>query len=339
MTPKRTSAAALPSRPKKPQPALKPTPAVTKAPQTPPNTRYNLGHYPWDDYQDDITVNSVEIAPSLGRKKLVGVEHYKDALSQAGSYKHITYDFEEYGNNGKALEDGSGGEEDEECEMLDGSGYEGKVEGIDYTLPPTPLSRDDYNKSIYLAQTRNPTVFLAIIRIAQRNLPFVDFTSAINHLPNLPLNVALPRLQPGVFVEDNTIEVQDSMEAKADDVNIAFLPHFYTDNRHALGYFTLGPDPNPDFPMRKWTKTCLFTPCTMRDLARFDMVEWVARRVVNRESDMGIGDMDAIGSRQGRWLEKNVVEDWKEWLSCWKVVWNVWEWRVGLCRGREEVRA
>jgi hypothetical protein len=101
---KRKPAADGLSKAKKPQAALKPTLEVTKVANVPLNSRYNLGHYPWDDHQDDIVVNSVEHADPRGQKPLVGVDHYKQSLSQVGHYKHITYDFEDYRTNGKRRE-------------------------------------------------------------------------------------------------------------------------------------------------------------------------------------------------------------------------------------------
>jgi hypothetical protein len=317
---KRKPAADSPSKAKKPQAALKPTLQVTKVAKVPTNSRYNLGAYPWDDYQDDIVVNSVEHADPRGQKPLVGIDHYKQSLSQVGHYKHITYDFEDYRTNGKKREDMPDIEEDD----LD-IDVEHDAHSL-YTTPPTPPeTQDDYDECIYHGRTRNPAVCLAIIRIAQRNLPFIDFSSSLNHLPNLPLDAPVPKLPTGVFAED----IPHERQATDIEMNLAFLPRFYHDNRHALGFFTTAPVSRPGHPTRSWTKTILFTPCSTADLKRFEMVEWLPG---NKRRD-GVKDMQAVGSRDGSWLKPDVEEDWPNWSVCWKVVWHVWERRMGLCQG------
>ncbi|KAH7074482.1 hypothetical protein BKA63DRAFT_470740 [Paraphoma chrysanthemicola] len=298
---------------------------VNKVAKAPSNTRYNHGHYPWDDYQDELVVNSVEHAHPRGQKVLVGVEHYNELLSKAGPYKHITCNFDHYKTNGRRLENVP--EPEEEVEL--GLGFERHPQ-VHYGVPPKPPKDfDDYDDWIYHAKTRSPAVCLAVVRIARHNLPFVDFTSSLNHLPNQPPDAPLPKLPLDGFIAD----IPHEGRATDLDASIAFLPCFYHDGRHALGFFVLSPDPRPDQPTRKWTRTCLFTPCTFSDLVRTNMVEWLPDSI--RRDD--VENILAVGSRDGKWLDPDLEEHKMNWMMCWRVASNIWEKRMKLCRGAQEV--
>jgi hypothetical protein len=310
--PKRKPGAALHPAPlPKPRSAiLRPTVQVLPRPALPIDHNFSLGRYPWDDYQDNAVVNSVETA-RVGQ--LNGVEHYRQLLSERTEHKHICSDFEEYRRYGKVREDVIVEEEEEEV-VASGLGPR-----FDYTKPPTPpTSLAAYQQPIYKARTRNPAVFLAIIRIAQVNLPFLDFKSAINHLPNLPHNATLPTLPPKQAFTDDVPHAPRSTDT---EMTIMFLPQFYQDGRHCIGYFNI--EPNLNSPTRQYTKTCLLTPCLTADIHKYHLVERQEK-------------MDALGSREGAWVSADVVEEYESWSLCWKVASSVWETRIGLCRGVEE---
>jgi hypothetical protein len=312
-TPKRRPVAALhPAPPKNARPAaLRPTVQVLPRPAIPINHNFNLGRYPWDDYQDRVVVNSVETKRA---GQLTGVQHYRQILSERTDYKHVCSDFEEYRRSGKGRENAVIEKEEE---------HEGVVGGldprVDYTKPPTPpASLAAYTQPIYKASTRNPAVFLAIIRIAQANLPFLDFESATNHLPNLPHNAALPTLPPKQAFIDDVPHVPKPSDV---ELTVMFLPHFYQDGRHCIGYYNI--EPNPNSPTRWYTKTCLLTPCSTADIHTYHLVE--------RQDEV-----DKIGGRKGGWVSVDVVEEYEAWSLCWKVASSVWETRMRLYRGAEE---
>lgn len=288
------------------------------------NQRFDKGHYPWDDYQDDIVVRSVEL-DDYGDDELTGVQHYRHILEGSKrEYEHVCFDFDEYRLNGKnaafffhteelEVED----EGEEEAMVANGSGY-----------AELPQQVDDYDNPIYTAKTTNPAVILAITRIAQRNLKFLDFTSALDHLPNLPPNRPLPKLQKDVFSDNHPHHHRN------DDVQvtIAFLPAFHQDGAHAIGYFTLPHSQkahtHPSFRLQ--TEGCLFTPCSTADLEDFSLVLWNRKKI--RGKARGI---QAVGSRNGAWVKKDdgSVET-NEWDVCKTVAGEVWGKRVGAFGGK-----
>jgi hypothetical protein len=295
---------------------LKPTGHTGAAPIeviSPAYNRYNQGLYPWDDHQDDIVVNSIEgdLDQYLNRS-LLGAEHYKTEISRRKDYKHPCAHFDEYRVIGQRAENPL--DTDDSNDDVDV-----KHELVEETSLPTP--NEQYDENIYKASTTNPAIFLAIARIAQKNMRFLNFTSALDHLPNLPPDAPLPRLIKGKFTADIPHTAKDTdME-----FTVTFLPKYYADTRHAIGFFTLERDLDPA-STRVWARTCLFTPCSTQDLDDYGLVEW------GLGGKRG-GKMSAVGSRGGKWLNSDVVEDWEEWRTCEMVVGNVWGKRVKKCRG------
>jgi hypothetical protein len=283
---------------------------------SPAAVRYNQGLYPWDDYQDDIVVNSIEgdLDQYLSRS-LLGAEHYKTEISRRKDHMHPCVHFDEYRVIGQRAENPLYSDDSEYDDV------QVKPEPrllIEDTHLPTPHRH--YDQAIYRASTTNPAVFLAIARIAQHNIPFLDFTSALDHLPNLAPSARLPKFTHGKFSADIPHKSKDT------DITlvIAFLPDYYQDARHALGFFTLERDPNPN-SSRVWARTCLCTPCTTQDLEDYGLVTWVGGKRGEK--------MEAVGSREGAWLDSDVVEDWEDWRTCKLVVGDVWGKRVRKCRG------
>ncbi|KAH9873044.1 hypothetical protein J1614_005441 [Plenodomus biglobosus] len=285
---------------------LAPTTRAPLNPSMPP------AKYPWDSHQNAL-VNSVELTGPQQRP--TGVAHYRQILEERRSYPKICIDFaKEY-----AHEDGRGAPSDA---MLDSDTSQCirsnlYVPSMNYTACPAPPSaRSDYSREIYHVTTFNTAVCLAIIRIAEKNLPFIDFISATKHLPNLAPSDPLPTLIVGTLAGD----VPFSHLPTDVTITIAFLPEFYSDRRHALGYYVLLPsivDPSKDR-----ITTAVFTPCTTADLEDWDMVLYQE----GKEGD-GIHHIDVVGVRGGRWLKPDIGEHWGHWRVVWWVL-ERWEKRV-----------
>jgi hypothetical protein len=267
--------------------------------------------YPWDSHQNDITVRSIEVDRTSLR---VGVDHYRQALAAQKDYQHICTDFDtDYRRNGTKKENIAtmNGPEDE-----DNRDWQPDLT-IDYTVAPSPpATRSEYKCTIFMCTTTNPAVFLSIVRVAQRNTPFIDFTSALSHLPNHPPVAPLPVLTPGTFPGD----ILHILTPTCITYNVVFLPNFYEDGRHALGYFRLPPDTTK-------VSTCLFTPCTTDDLEAYDLILYLE----GRRAD-GTNGETCVGERTGKWLHPEDEEEWEEWRTGYRVAKAVWENRLRLMR-------
>jgi hypothetical protein len=268
------------------------------------NHRYHSRRYPWDDHQDDIVVNSVEDASP---DALTGFEHYRHMMKKGG-YERICTDFNDYRCNGKPTEDLAEPEIEEEKDITDNE------DG--YTALPDHVK--DYTNPIYAAKTTNPAVFLAITRIAQRNLAFIDLNSALNHIPNLSPTQPYPKLNTGVFID----EVPHQQRSSDIDMTIAFLPRFYNDEAHAIGFYS-----SPSCS----SSTCLFTPCSTADLDASGMIDWTTLASKTKDGDHK-RNVQAVGSRRGRWMKADVVEDWEEWKRVQMMVGEGWSGRVRGCK-------
>ncbi|KAB2100190.1 hypothetical protein AG0111_0g11358 [Alternaria gaisen] len=332
--------------------------------------------YPWDSHQDDIVVNSTELN-TAGRK--LGIDHYRHQLTLRKTYEHITTDFAEdmeklvprdalpvpscssplFSNDETKKEN-----DDANMEHVEHKIWDGKAR-----LPKPKFNRLDYDWPIYRATTTNPAVLLAIIRIAEKNLPFINFDSAITHLPNRAVNASLPILpfnnapnrrwkgkEKAVFTDDLPCE-----KKKGDQLmTLLFLPEFYKDGKHAVGYYDIAP--GRDKSMRLEAENVvqlLFTPCDTEDLVRWGLVHWVydagsideartlddaankaleeAGKECSRSKgaeEVGIekgGEepdaelMEYVGARGGKWLDFGTVEDYDEWAEGFRIVRRIWE--------------
>ncbi|KAF2819202.1 hypothetical protein CC86DRAFT_432263 [Ophiobolus disseminans] len=310
MHPKRTpTAPTLPRVRRGETSTLKVTRRPARAPPPPrTNLNYKRAIYPWDDHQDDIIVNSIETAPVDG--KPTGAEHYLQQLSRrTDEYRHVCSHPDEYRKLPKQdmFDDNVDVEFGNELEVST---------GINYTRLPDPPTRSGlYTSRIYTATITNPAIFLAIVRVAQINIPMLDFVSGLNRLPNLPLDKAHPVLEKGVFPEDIPYK-----KSRWDvSMTFAFFPSFYADGRHALGYYHLHASTAHSPPM---LTTCLFTPCSLADLKYFSLVEWLPGDVEEH--------MACVGGRDGAWLDKSVVEEWEGWKLAVKVVGSRAGWQGRL---------
>ncbi|RYN53739.1 hypothetical protein AA0118_g9501 [Alternaria tenuissima] len=332
--------------------------------------------YPWDSHQDDIVVNSTELN-TAGRK--LGIDHYRHQLTLRKTYEHITTDFAEdmeklvprdalpvpCSPSPLSPDDETKKENDDgDMEHVEHKTWDGKAR-----LPKPKFNRLDYDWPIYRARTTNPAVFLAIIRIAEKNLPFINFDSAITHLPNRAVNASLPILpfnnapnrrwkgkEKAVFTDDLPYE------KKKDDqlMTILFLPEFYKDGRHAVGYYDIAPGRDKSLKLEAENVVqLLFTPCDTEDLVRWGLVHWIydagsideartlddaakkALEEAGKECSRSKGTeeveiedqseepdaelMEFVGARDGKWLNFGTVEDYDEWAEGFRVVRRIWE--------------
>ncbi|KAI4684194.1 hypothetical protein J4E81_009073 [Alternaria sp. BMP 2799] len=296
----------------------------TKQPAKPKKEK----RYPFDSHQDDIVVNTTELDTAPGYRR--GLVDYRHKLTLKKTYAHITTDYAEdmkmtipkdaitpLGSSplidGDESDDDDG--DDDENTSANANNPKSKRDErtyvpevsdtiIDYTKLPKPrCNRPNYVEYIYRATTTNPAVFLAILRVAERNLPFINFDSAITHLPNLPANARLPGIPA---LEALSSESSDALEASAPSkssnhpqkkkvsqpafiedtphekketdipMTILFLPNLYEDGRHALGYYALAPEADPDTKQLNPEDVVqiLFTPCGISDLVEARLLEW-----------------------------------------------------------------
>ena len=263
-----------------------------------PSDRYELDRYPWDDYQDSIVVNSVEDdygSPDEFADELTGVEHYLQELDRR-PYTRICTDFDEYRQHGASSPN----------RAHDYVYHEMPVDDDTYTSLPALLPT--YSNPIYTATTSNPAIFLAITLIARHSLSFLDLTSALTHIPNLPLAAASVSL---------TDIARTPYAPRATDVllTLVFAPKFYPDETHAIGFYGA-------------SGICLFTPCSTAQLEEFGMIDWARKTGDGKRSHVR-----AVGCRGGRWLKMEVVEDWEDWKGCVRRVGKTWRKRVAEFMG------
>ena len=291
--------------------------------------------YPWDSHQDDVVVNSVETPNKTGR--LTGVEHYLQQLSLKKDYKDICTDFDEYRRNGLRETD-AWDPSDEQPDEVEQERCKHRTDYSSTRIPRPPPVYTDYEHQIYTCTTTNPAICLAIARIAQHNLPSINFQSAINHLPNLPPMGRLPKLQLGVLAEDIS---HDQGEDNEDVVTVLFLPRFHHDGRHALGYYTADP-PTSNSAQDSWracmkdVRQMLFTPCKLEDLEAYGLIRYAAVSRAQDGIEAGDASVQSIGARGGRWLQYDSVEDWDERRAAFHIVEALWDKRMGVTTGLEE---
>jgi hypothetical protein len=85
------------------------------------------------------------------------------------------------------------------------------------------------------------------------------------------------------------------------------------------------------------------TPCSEEDLRRYGLVEYIEPEDVNGDfgpvgprGPEGVDMMNSVGVDAGRWLEKDVVEDWEEWRGTFRTCAVHWDRRMALMRGQHE---
>jgi hypothetical protein len=121
---------------------------------------------------------------------------------------------------------------------------------------------------------------LAIIRVAEKNLHFINFDSALNNLPNLRPSDDYPLWRDDInFIERDIEHHRRSTHAI---IRVVFVPDYYVDGRHAIGLYT-----------REQTSKRLATMLLTDDTAVADRSAWE-----------GV----FVDVRVGEWLHGEVVE-------------------------------
>ena len=200
--------------------------------------------------------------------------------------------------------------------------------------PTPPQSQTHYDHPIYTGTTHNPAVFLAILRIASANLPYLNLLSALNHIPNIHPTDPLPVLHPappGFTAPQPFLDSTFPWEKKEGDeeVSVAFLPNFYDGGeRHAIAFWT--PKGDEMHLGQKMLGTAFVTPCYEWQLVAWGLVEY-------EEDEVGEGVLlKRVGCAAGRWVERDTVEEYEEWKEAFCVAGKAWEERVKLAKGALE---
>ncbi|EDU40635.1 hypothetical protein PtrSN002B_007594 [Pyrenophora tritici-repentis] len=315
-------------------------------PEVPGQILYDDESQDDEEPEDNIIVNSVELGPSM---RSIGVAHYLEQIAKFSPDDFTPLSPSDYSLSDFSLRESSSPSctpwSDEDEDEATGSGInppQGRwgPQGINYNnfdMPMPPSSVAKYEREIYKTSTFNPAICLAIIRIAEKNMPAINFSSAVNHLPNLRPRDPLPKLNGGI------VNAQYKERRGDIEMNVIFLPHFYYDGRHALGYYALSPEPDnwawAPHQADLFVKHELFTPCTSWDLEQYDLVDYVEGLDTTFSTDgegLDAEYIESVGVRGGMWLAWNVVEDYEYWVAEWRIVKGVWERDLAMTRGVEE---
>ncbi|KAF1933539.1 uncharacterized protein M421DRAFT_51836 [Didymella exigua CBS 183.55] len=232
---------------------------------------------------------------------------------------------------------------DYDADLTDSDAHFGTdTEAPTFTGPPKPpLDMAAYTQPVYAGTTHNPTVFLAILHIAQRNLPGMDFVSALNHIPNIRPADQLPVLIPTASGNLAPAPFLDSRPPYKrpgdDDINVAFLPYFYGE-RHGIAYWQY----IKDFKRGIALGSACVTPCSEDDLRHYGLVDYIAAEDLagfikqDGGSVRGVDMMRVVGIEDGNWMQRDVVEDWTDWRATFRTCAVHWESRMRLMRGEHE---
>ncbi|KAF2680671.1 hypothetical protein K458DRAFT_311195 [Lentithecium fluviatile CBS 122367] len=264
-----------------------------------------FGIQPIDSLQD-VVLESVETSADPA---LAGVSQYSNLLAEKKfEYHVIGVSFDQYRMAGR-----------DPRTIRNLNGYADRkptfgppVDGIDFSKPPRSVRRGKYDKPIYKGETYKPIIPLAIIGVAEKNLPFVDFNSALNHLPNLGPEEKYPLWRDDIdFIDEDMTYTRKAADNK---ICIVFLPDYYIDGRHCVGFYTR------KLPSER-LGTILFTPCTAADLKAAKL--WM--KFNGREEHFWQDVLVGVGD--GTWYHNHVVEQY----DFWKTVLDVEEdWKLRL---------
>lgn len=263
------------------------------------------GILPRDSFQD-IAIPSVE----EGRLGLSGCRAYRHFLAEQPEYPNIQVTFKS--RKRRKRHAGSSRSFDSHRDRAPKAAP--RQPHYDYTRPPEAISRSDYEFPIYAGTTYNPTIPLAITRLAEQNLPCFDFVSAREHLPNMGATTEYPVEADRIDFLD--LDVEHERQASDSRIHVLFLPEYYQDGRHALGFCTL------KMPSRR-LGSMLFTPCTDEDLLSAHL-----KRAVG---DGGDWEAMEVGVAGGTWWDPRDVEDgYWEWARGFRLVATDWQQRLQL---------
>ncbi|KAF2637787.1 hypothetical protein P280DRAFT_551940 [Massarina eburnea CBS 473.64] len=288
---------------------------------------HETGILPSDSLQD-IIINSIEqddestLDPEVAD---VGARQYRRLIHEV-QYTNIEHDFTSYSQV-------------RPCNLSNSAGPPPQPFHIDMTRGPhlSPLSRTIstttapqlnplYRDPIYTSKTLNPLLPLAIIHLAQKNLPHLTFQSALENMPigfhNPFPSWPYPHEFRGVeFLEDfyPGVAAYDMPE----EVVVAFLPHCYGDGRHGVGFYT---EVVGGVEVRR--SNMVFTPCSVADLVAAKLVRVKSGAAGGGAANGAAGGLGnsatveekvlardyrglEIGARGGYWL----AVGWRPWTS------------------------
>lgn len=274
----------------------------------------------WEQYQDVLHVHSIESEDSQPAPATTGVKHFLHMHRQTGLTSKPCLDHIDYALLSRPQSTTT---------TTMASAPLSLTPHPRAPLPPSPPTA--YASAIYAGKTHNPAVFLAILLLAQHNLPHLDLVSALNHIPNIAPTDALPALVTAAgppFLDTRSPRPRRDSD---EEINIAFLPRFYDNGtRHALGFFQVVGCPRRG----KVLGTAFFTPCEEDELRRYGLVAYVegADGVAQGDGELGVETMSRVGCEKGGWREKDTVEDYEEWKLVYRVVSVAWETRMRLMR-------
>lgn len=97
------------------------------------------------------------------------------------------------------------------------------------------------------------------------------------------------------------------------DIKVAFLPHFFVE-RHGIAFWECFDDSKHGQVLGS---ACV-TPCSEGELRHYGLIEYIDPEEIERvfgpvrsRGLEGVDMINGVGVDQGRWLEKDVVEDWE----------------------------
>jgi hypothetical protein len=287
------------------------------------------GIKPNDSLQDEH-VNSIEFAP-IGRSARTGIEHYLFiAKTKAKNYATVSVDFNPYKHAAPPGAPPGDPLPETAPQMLDLGPPDPR-----YNYKLQPEHWENYALPIYKAKTYNPLLALAITRLAEKNLPFINWTSELAHLPNVGPQTLPPEFPPPEAGEPMPyLDAATTWTVLPGDqvITIVFLPEYYIDGRHALGFYTR------KMPSRLLC-SIICTPCTTAELRAAGLLDLapVASGVpISAIQDGAVGREDmhmkwgwfGVGVNGGEWLYPTLESDIIEWEDVEDVVGFEWVVRV-----------
>lgn len=289
------------------------------------------GIFPSDSLQNFV-VNSIEIRPSA-RGALTGHAHYAHLLTlHAQHHKTITSTFDSYRLSPPSnIPPGDPLILPPPQEINLGP----RLPEINYARHPP--HRSPYTSPIYTSRTYNPLLALAIIHLSKKNLPFLDFTSDTEHLPNVGPHTLPPRFPP-----PTPAGAMPFLDAATDwpilpgdqGISIVFLPSYYVDGRHCLGFYTRK-------PVSGRLCAIVFTPCSMEEVIALGLLGVAdPRHEIGDFEGMTVGsggqvgwEVFEVGAGRGRWVQSR-GEDRDIWNAVEQVAGVEWVIRVRVTERR-----
>ena len=273
------------------------------------------GILPTDTYQD-VPINSVE-TPCNDTN--AGIVQYRQFLSDHIYYPSIGVSFDQYRTTHSDMRPSTPLDTHADRKPTFGPG----ANGIDFSEAPDGKRWGEYTRPVYKGTTSNPLIPLAIIRVAEKNLPFLNFQSALAHLPNLDPAEKYPLWRDDIgFIENDTTRQRRATDVR---IRVVFLPYYYTDGLHAMGFYTRK---RPS----KRLAAVLFTPCTVADLKAAKLLAVNATNVKKGsvESADGLAWENVVpGVSTGAWSHPDVVEEFEDWKAVRQVE-SDWKIRLGM---------